>query len=230
MSDSLKRVIAALVVCLATASAKAEAPDSALEPAPRPWAIWVEPIGTALYAGITRSTYISTGVEVPAGQTWNWTFEFAFHVYDDTTSAPDYIERDRSFWFSTGPQIFVGPGKERLNGFFVHPKLLVTYSTKSVQVEDGPGFSEEDDSGTWTSRQWEIHAGLDVGFRFNFDGFYIAPVIGVSLGACFPTQPVTFENPQVVGLSPTFIGGDPVKAPGFTFGVNLNLLRIGGAF
>lgn len=116
-------------------------------------------------------------------------------------------------WFAFGP--VVHSGQRALNGFFLNPKLTVgAFQVSSPARMDGDG-------------QWMINAtvGADAGYQWTLGRFYLAFVLGASVGVGWK------EDDNLAGpwlnVSQPFPRFD-VYSP--VLGLNVQLLRVGYTF
>lgn len=102
-------------------------------------------------------------------------------------------------------------------GFFLQPKFILGYTREQTEKgEDGriyPGVNG-----------YSAQAGLDVGYQWQLGHFYVAPMLGLAVGASY----------NIESIEPFITGNTSVSAPDdkvqLAMGLNLHLLRMGWAF
>lgn len=103
-------------------------------------------------------------------------------------------------------------------GFFLEPRLIFGY------VREHGGFSDPD-LGPQRYHPgfngYSAQAGLDVGYQWQLGRFYVAPMLGLAVGASY----------NVGGIEPFITSNTYVSAPDdrvqLALGLNLHLLRVG---
>ena len=195
-------------------------PESAA--APR-LAVWMQPAG-ALYAA-EESVRLGRGVlYLPLGATIALP-SLPIEISAELTLAAggeNLPDASRSFF---GGLLSVGPAfrlsAQPLSGLFIQPKVIASFVSQSATVPLGYPYFE---SGSMV----EVGLGLDVGYALRFGWLYLAPVIGANVSlASGQGAPLS----SLYAFRPLFAGIDPNQTEAFVYwGVNLNLLRIGGAF
>jgi hypothetical protein len=195
-------------------------PESAA--APR-IAVWIQPAGT-LYAA-EESVRLGRGVfYLPLGATLalpRLPIELAAEL---TLTAGSEILPNASRGFFGG-LLSVGPAfrlsSQPFSGFFIQPKVIASFVSQSATVPlSYPYFG--------SGSMGEIGLGIDVGYELRFGWLYLAPVVGANISlASGQGAPLS----SLYAFRPLFAGIDPEQTAAIVYwGVNLNLLRIGGAF
>lgn len=166
-------------------------------------AIWAQPLGLVVAPVATTALNAGTYVAVPLGA------NVSVGPTELAIEATVYTYRNKQNSAFTGGMLSIGPvlhtGDLALGGFMLVPKL--GFDVMHEFVDNRTGLS--------------LLPGVDFGWQRTFGRLYLAVVMGVSAGWSFADGDA-IEGP---GLNPTL----PTK-PGPVVGVNLNLLRLGGAF
>ena len=125
-----------------------------------------------------------------------------------------------------GLAVAVGPAWTVLptrpgSGFFVQPKLVGVLASDSRTVERVVGLDE----GNWSETGQQLSLGLDVGYRMTRGHFFMAFVLGGSVGQGW-NVPRSSES-----LFFSFLDWpERAREDKSVWDVNLNLVRIGGSF
>lgn len=223
-------LLTALVLAASPEVPNTENPAPAEPSAPRR-AFWVQPIGTALLGLPIQDSpalYLPLGANLPVWEDSSTSLGVELTVvtgsmrstYEGNSSRPV-----PNYWrvlAAVGP-VFSLTGRP-LSGPFVQPKLLTNFS-----YEPEYGYDMTDHSG---GPSVEVQLGLDLGWQFTSGNWYIAPVLGASVGYGFnmPLGGGTtgFEPSRV--LPPQFVGYETRRGASPVIGINLNLLRLGAVF
>ena len=187
------------------------------------FAVWMQPAGT-VYA-LEESVRFGRGVlYLPLGATValpRSPIEIAAEL-TLTAGSETLPNASRGFFgglLSVGPAFRLSP--QPFSGLFIQPKLIASYLSQSATTPLAyPYFG----SGSMV----EIGLGVDVGYALRFGWLYVAPVIGANVSiASGDGAPLS----SIYAFRPLFAGIDPRQRAGLVYwGVNLNLVRVGGAF
>lgn len=187
--------------------------------APRRFAVWTRPVGTAAVAAIGGPLVVPLGVTLPVNErtvhleaTW---------VNSSASQCPD-CGAYWQLWLSAGSVL---PESEvPLNGFFFHPHLLGAISNEAGApfdvLPDGTRVGHAAGVGA------EVHAGVDAGYQLTWGPLYLAASLGASGGYCFNCGT---QGPTNL-LGPAMWGGSQTRANRFVWSLGLNFLRVGAAF
>ncbi|MGA9526384.1 MAG: hypothetical protein WBV82_33330, partial [Myxococcaceae bacterium] len=188
------------------------APDAPLK------AVWVQPLGTAVFGAISLGGWGEGLLYVPVGATLAISdrtaveFEAAWLSGRQGCGVPDGICRPfRGAHLSVGLSRTI-LGESALSGFFVGPKLSLESWTRDTGRGGMKGTTVVEG---YSTRQ--ILLGADIGYRRAIGNAYVAVALGASVGYAFG-RPQTLFGGEGSAESPVFLAG------------NLNLLRVGAAF
>jgi len=210
---------ALLMALLLTASP--EVPPTSTPAEPR-YALWMQPVGTALFGLYGQAFYLPLGMNVPLSGKTSLALELTPVLgtwrseYDD---APNDTGRHWRVAAAAGPLFSFGDGP--LSGPFIEPKLMTVLAHDSDYGYDGSSIK----GGT----SFELQAGLDVGWQFSAGGWYFTPMLGASAGYCFNCSGSArdWESSLVTPMARSYSMERHGRA---VFNVNLNLLRLGTVF
>ncbi|HLL52090.1 MAG TPA: hypothetical protein VK447_01005 [Myxococcaceae bacterium] len=123
-------------------------------------------------------------------------------------------------WLSAG--VLFPLGKSATDGFFVQPKVTASYFDQ--RQAGGDCVDPTATTTRWSSVEWGL--GADVGFQATLGPFYVSPLIGATVGQCIdcPAQ-TTVLTPYT-----PYLGKAGERISRLSFGLNLNLLRVGFVF
>lgn len=121
-------------------------------------------------------------------------------------------------WASAG--VLFPLGKSPTDGLFVQPKLTASYFDQAAEGDNCVDATQV----RWSSAEFGL--GVDVGFQVTLGPLYAAPLLGVYVGECVNCPP------QTTPLTPytPYLGKAGDRLNHLTFGLNLNLLRVGLVF
>jgi hypothetical protein len=189
-------------------------------------AAWIQPVGIALITRSSDEVYLSGGFNIPFGQQRSLAVELAYlRIHGGTGPKPWFsgVVSDESFWewdygiLTVGPSLELDGGGRPLEGPFIQPKAIIAL-LRSRLGYGGLEFPARD----ITTFGIGLEAGIDVGYHLRFDPIYLAPVLGLSVGA---GRGVPLG---LLGMYPMELGGPVGRA--LKFDLNVNLLRIGAVF
>jgi hypothetical protein len=191
-----------IALLLAVAEVSAEQPAVARE---RTVSVWVQPLGfTVAPIAVAIAADAAVYLSLPLGMNLVFgTTELALE-----TTVYGFVSGSGRSSFAGG-SASLGPvlhtGDKPLNGWVLIPKLGVEVMHEFSRNVTGVS----------------LLPGIDFGWQHTFGPFYFGLIAGISAGWSFADGD-SFAGP---GLNPTL----PTK-PQPVFGVNFNLLRMGGAF
>jgi hypothetical protein len=211
-----------LVVAAWLSATGVESAAAAVEPAPRTLNVFVAPLptvligalGSVLYSGVVL--YLPTGFTVAVGPNWGITGELAGLLV---------LSREGGYGVSASVGPTWLPMGRGVDGFFVTPKLTFDLSRTphygcALGCPDGAGGNNGPiDLGPNVSRSFL--AGVDAGYQFS-TRVSLALVIGASAGYGYDNG---VGSPFVSPLNST--SASAARSQGFTWALNLSLLRIG---
>ncbi len=191
-----------MLLCLLLAAAEV---DRAEAPRADPSvAVWLQPLGLTIAPALVAATGSGTYVSVPLGVNIAFeTWQLAIETTVYTYRGPRGSSAFTGGTFTLGPVLHTGDLK--LGGFMLVPKIAIDLMHETSR----------------NVTSFSVLPGVDFGWQRCFGPLYFALVVGVS-GGWSMADGDWVAGP---GLNPTLpASGRPVV------GVNLNLLRIGGAF
>jgi hypothetical protein len=178
-------------------------------------AIWVQPVGTLVYAtasafsgGELLAIYVPLGANLRVNDQLELSLEASFYLRRSQCApgaACMFRFGPRLAWTSGGLLSFgpvFRPWRQGMSGFFLQPKMAVS----SFAGEVG-------------GRDVDLQIGLDVGYSWRVGRFFIAPVLGGSVGYGF--------NVADAVSTPLWYEETGARSNRPTYGINLNLLRVG---
>ncbi|HYH96367.1 hypothetical protein [Hyalangium sp.] len=186
--------------------------------------LWTQPVGAlALWAGFRAVTQEDTYLMVPVGANvpLSPTQELVLELTPIWTRQ-DCEARCSSLALAVavGTAWAVAPNGSG-GGFFLQPKLVGVVSRDSREA----GFEVPFDEGSWSATRGQLSLGLDVGYRMNFGRFFMAFVLGGSVGLGWDVP--TSSHSIFFSLLdwPQRSSQDKV-----VWDFNLHLLRLGASF
>jgi len=210
-----------LVAGLATAAPARGQQETVVPPEVPPlrWAVFVHPTPTLIVATM-GDVYVSMGAAIALTERTELVVEGTF----THGSWFGCASTSTGGWGAAGAAIYFDDSRK---GFFLLPKLVVrVFDTSGGENVSGPfGCSE----GTNVNGvDYELHVGLDVGYRFRAGPVVITPVFGVSAGFC---GNCIRGGPFYVGDVSFDLSNDPGRRiDRASLGLNLNVIRIGVGF
>jgi hypothetical protein len=210
MSCPVVLLTAAGILLAAPAAAPASDAGPVLHSDPSA-SIWVQPLG-AIATGLEGALYLPIGTNVQVGRRSDLVVELT------PTRANWYGCSTRSLggWSTAGFALFSAPER---TGWFLQPKLIGRYFHTSGGVTSLDLFPC--DHLALQGHDFELRAGVDVGFAWRWEGAAVAAAVGASAGYCW----------NCVG-DLIFLARfeDDSRQDRPSVGVNPNVLRIGVAF
>jgi len=194
-----------------------EVADEQAAPPPR-WAVFVYPTPTVIMLA-AETIYVSAGVAIALTERMELVVEGTFTQGNwygcSSTSTGGWGAAGAAFYFN-----------DDRRGFFILPKFVArAFTTSGAQSSYGP-FGNRARAESLNGDDYELHVGVDVGYRFRAGPVVITPVFGLSVGPCG----------NCVGAGPFYFGDIEIfsNASGrmdrWSLGMNLNVVRIGFAF
>jgi hypothetical protein len=173
-------------------------------------AVFIQPAATSL--GASASALGSPTLWVPVGMTFPVSEELlTVEVTPFVFSSPQKKLFDywKAGWMAAIS--WHNPSKASMKGFFFAPKLV---------------------SSVWNDRfndvvasSYEVGLMLDVGYQFNFDNVYVAPVLGLGGSICIDCRPSEATEMRYFSEANAWHSWTAL-----TLAANLNLLRVGASF
>ena len=217
-----------LAACLITGAAWAQ-PGTALDDrppetgsAPPSVSLWVQPLSLLTLTPIAASEgdtllMLPVGANFALGSRTDLVLELTplLASYDCEARC-----KTQGLAVAVGPSwtvVQTRPG----SGFFVQPKLLGVLTRDSREVD----FVVPGDAGSWSETGRQLSLGLDVGYRMTRGHFFMAFVLGGSVGR-------GWNVPQASDSLFFALLDTPQRAreDKSVWDINLNLVRIGGSF
>jgi hypothetical protein len=177
--------------------------------------LWVQPLGTAFLLATGQGLYLPIGANIRTSESFDVQLELALlaGTFDGGGEEPAISSRGAAF--SVGPLF-------RKRAFFLSPKILCAVQRDRQQGTDADGLAF-DHEGTAVIG----HLGADIGMEMRAGGLMLGFSTGASAGVCRGCGSTMFYSPFGFGGGALAQGGKSFTP---SFGVNLNLLRIGAAF
>ena len=208
--------VIASVALLAAPMGTAHEPYTEGDPfdGPPSLSLWVQPLGTAFALTTGQGLYLPIGANIRTSEKFDLQMELSF-LAGTFEGADEGTVTSRGAAFSVGPLF-------RKRSFFLSPKLLCAVQRDRQQGIGADGASL-DHEGTAVIG----HLGADIGMEMRAGGLMLGFSTGASAGVCRGCGDTKFYSPVGFGGSALAQGGKSFTP---SFGVNLNLLRIGAAF
>lgn len=218
-----------LAACLITGAAWAQ-PGTTLDDRP-PEAesstpsvsLWVQPLSLLTLTPIAASEG-NTLLMIPMGA--NFALGSRSDLVLEVTPILASYDCEASRCRTQGLAVAVGPAWTVVptrpgSGFFLQPKLLGVLTRDSREVD----FVVTGDEGTWSETGRQLSVGLDVGYRMTRGHFFMAFVLGGSVGR-------GWNVPRSSDSLFFSVLDDPERArvDKGVWDINLNVVRIGGSF
>lgn len=114
-----------------------------------------------------------------------------------------------------------GSGGNPRDGLFLQPKLIGHFGHHNYFADSFPELR------SWSVDDFSLACGVDIGYRMTFGHFFIAPVLGASVGWVNRLQDYSLRFLPLVIFDPN---GSPWNGPVIGFDLNVHLLRLGLVF
>jgi hypothetical protein len=204
-----------------TAGSGAEpATDSPVDGLAPSWSVFTYPLAGAIVT-LVSGVYLPVGAAIAAGAHTELQMEASllqgewFACGSESTGG----------WAALGPSYFVQDSRQ---GLLVWPKLIARYFTTAGGSAGGFwGGCSTSAAEHVNGDDYELHLGVDLGYRSRIGALIITPLLGVSAGFCG----------NCVGGGAFFTGNAFAGSPDYgarrnraSLGLNLNLVRVGIAF
>lgn len=170
-------------------------------------------------AAIAGLAYVPLGMSIRLSDDFEWTLEASF-LYGDFYGCESTTVGG---WLASGVSVFLGADNE---GWFLWPKLIGRYFLSSGAQSGGLLGCSASEASQLNEADYEIHGGLDFGYRFTFGDFTVTPVVGLSAGYCGNC----IEGGAFFSGDPSDLFEHGPRANKASLGLNLNLVRLGMRF
>jgi hypothetical protein len=203
-----------VAACLLAGAAWAQPPPST-SPG-RPVTLWTEPLGPLLlgsFFAANDDTYfmVPVGANIPVGQELDLVLELTPIWTRQDCEGPC---RTQALALAVGTAWTPRPNASG-GGFFLQPKLV------GVLNRD----TGADDNEVWTTTRGQLSLGLDLGYRMNLGNFFLAFVLGGSVGMGWNVQA---SQPSIFF---SLMGWPERRSTDkAVWDLNVHLVRIGASF
>ncbi len=180
--------------------------------------VFIYPLASTVMA-VAGVLYVPVGGSVALDDRLEWSFEASL-LYGDMYGCSSV---SLGGWVASGLSIYMNDERD---GLFILPKLVGRYFSTSA-AQSGSWLScSESEASELNEVDYELHAGVDIGYRFTLGDFVITPLLGASAGYCGNC----IEGGPFFSGDPTTLFEHGPRANKASLGLNLNLLRLGFRF
>jgi hypothetical protein len=192
------------------------------EPSPAPASVWVQPLSLLTLTPIQASeghtlVMLPLGANLPLSHTTDLVFEVT-PIWGRQDCEARCTTRGLAVAAGTA---FTVLSTHRGSGVFIQPKLVGVLARDAREVDRVVDFDE----GNWSETGRQLSVGLDVGYKLTRGHFFMAFVLGGSVGRGW-NVPQSRESLFFSLLD----SPERAREDKSVWDVNLNLVRIGGSF
>lgn len=201
----------------AALAAGVQSPGSPAVESARNFAVWNQPL--TLLTTPLGYTGVSLGANLPLGRSHDLILELMPFWADSECDSDSDCDAEGAFAAVGVAFKLFGPREDSRDGFFVQPKFVAHFARHHRVDAFPPGSS--------SSNEFSVAVGIDIGYRMTFGHFFIAPVLGASIGYDNDLNDAALRFFPLATLGPN---EGPLGSPVIGFDLNIHLLRIGVAF